>query len=252
MQKLYEKAAQALKTENKATADVLVLEIKKNLDVAKNKELRIAWRSEALHSAQEGLDDLQKDLATAKLENPDEGLKKKISQIESDVNTCENDIINLSFKELENKYQVWSKEVSDKIAAEENVELADLNKTYEAFSKLLVRGVELTQEGISYQKAKVPNSGSLMVKIESIIKQLNGAKVWVYNKAALGRISAIEKSAKSNPADKIARLSEIQEDLLLPYIQARFQETWKLAFESLPDETKKLEAIRQKVMGSKQ
>ena len=99
-----------------------------------------------------------------------------------------------------------------------------------------------------FSKSGVEGASELSAALDKELKLLQRQKNWLYNQQTLRLVREIESKKDWSAEDKIRPLAQVSEELLSPYVLRRHNELWEKVFESLPDEDKKVWAVKLRIL----
>ena len=222
--------------------------VRRLLTTAENSSVALSVRSRAAEHARSALDDVLLDQAMTPVERTAAIDPEELKQLQVKIDAVEKQCVTELFLQSKSKIDPWltattalAKE-SDNASADK---VPDLSKTITA---QLTQGYEHLQELTPYAKSGVEGAAEYSHQVEKQVKLLQRQKTWLYNQQALRLIREIEGKSDWSTEDKIRHLAEVSEELLSPYVLRRHNELWEKVFESLPDEDKKVWAVRLRVL----
>ena len=222
--------------------------VSKLLTAAENPKVALNVRSRAAEQARTAIDNAQLDQALALDQEASqihaEELQKHIARTDNAEKTCITEL----FRQSQSKVAEWQTATS---VLTKEIESAPSNKVPDVSKKItasLAHGFELLQELMPYSKSGVEGASDLSAAVEKKVKLLQRQKNWLYNQQTLRLIREIELKKDWSAENKIRHLAEVSEELLSPYVLRRHNELWDKVFESLPDEDKKVWAVRLRIL----
>ncbi len=222
--------------------------VSKLLTAAENPKVALNVRSRAAEQARTAIDNAQLDQALALDQEASqihaEELQKLIARTDNAEKTCITEL----FRQSQSKVAEWQTATS---VLTKEIESAPSNKVPDVSKQItlsLAHGFELLQELMPYSKSGVEGASDLSAAVEKKVKLLQRQKNWLYNQQTLRLIREIESKKDWSAENKIRHLAAVSEELLSPYVLRRHNELWDKVFESLPDEDKKVWAVRLRIL----
>lgn len=218
------------------------------LAVAEDSSVHLSVRSRAVEQARSALSDAQLSRAISineKVEVADiDEMRKLDHQIDKAEKQCITELY-LQSKPRIDKWLTATSAVATEIDNAPSKNVPDLSKK---IADLLTQGFEHLQELMPYSKSGVEGSPEFTHAVEKQVKLLQRQKTWLYNQQTLRLVREIESKKEWTAEDKLRHLAEVSEELLSPYVLRRHNELWDNVFESLPDEDKKVWAVRLRIL----
>lgn len=237
-----------LKSVSTTTPPTPLDSVRNLLTVAKNSTLPLSVRSRAVEQARSGFDDFQFDAAITHTEHMGRNQPDVLSQLLSQIDNAEKQCITELFLQSKPKIDKWlaaTQALTTEIDTAPADKVPDVSKQ---ITDLLSKGFECLQELMPYSKSEVEGASALFNAVEKQVKLLQRQKNWLYNQQVLRLIRDIESKKDWTSEDKIRHLAEVSEELLAPYVLRRHNELWDKVFENLPDEDKKIWAVRLRIL----
>lgn len=221
--------------------------VRQLLTVAEDVALPSGVRSRAVEQSRSLLDAFQLDDALTPTQQRGRDQKDVITllgQIENAEKQCVIELFTKSTPEI-TKWLSASQALLKDINTAPADKVPDISKQ---LAESLNKGFAYLQELMPYSKSDVPGASALSTSVEKQVKHLQRQKNWLYNQQVLRLIRDVESQNDWTAEDKIRHLAEVSEELLSPYVLRRHNDLWDKVFESLPDEDKKVSAVRLRIL----
>lgn len=218
------------------------------LAVAENSSVQLSVRSRAVEQARTALGDVQLNQALAMLEKAGQVGNDDLQKIDIQIDKAEKQCIQELYLQSKSKIDQWltaTSALTKEIDTAPSEKVPSVSKTVTA---LLNQGYDHLQELMPYSKSGVEGASDFYNATEKQVKLLQRQKNWLYNQQTLRLVREVESKKDWTPEDKIRHLAEVSEELLSSYVLRRHNELWDKVFESLPDEDKKVWAVRLRIL----
>jgi hypothetical protein len=222
------------------------------LSMAEAAVLPVPVRTKACEQARNALNDLSVSLSAPAPGSSQGDATKRISELEKRIDAAEQSCVVLLFQRAKAQSIKWLEDTKKLLDECQSVEEEKVPEASERLKRAIAEGFEDEQEIAPYSKAKVLGASDLVGQLEERVALLERMKTWVYNQQILRLIRYIETKNEWQPAEKLKHLAEVNEARLSPYVFRRFNEVWDKIFEKLPNEDEKLEAVKLRILRTKE
>jgi hypothetical protein len=222
--------------------------IRKLLVVAADSSVLLSVRSLAVEQARSALADAQLSQSLSGPDKADKSKLEELQKLDDQIDKSEKQCITELYLQSKSRSAKWLSDVSVVSLELQDTppeKVPDLSKR---ISDLLTQGFNHMQELTPFYKSDVEGSSEFFNNVEKQVKLLQRHKSWLYNQQTLRLVREIESKKEWTAEDKIRPLAKVSEELLSPYVLRRHNELWDKVFESLPDEEKKVWAVRLRIL----
>jgi len=218
------------------------------LAVADNSAVALPIRSRAVEQARSALSDAQLSQVLTGIGIGERVESNELEELDRRIATAESQCVKELYLQSKSRVDLWLTTSSSVMSEIEKTPSEKVPELSQKIADLLTQGFEHLQELMPYSKSGIEGSPEFTDAVEKQVKILQRQKTWLYNQQTLRLVREMESKKEWTAEDKIRHLAEVSEELLSPYVLRRHNELWDKVFESLPDEDKKVWAVRLRIL----
>jgi len=227
-------------------------EVLELLAVAEDTALAVPIRTDAAEQARNTLAGIVLSGALSRNEEPPSGDSAESEGLRQRIDAAEQACIAELFRNAKGSAVRWLTSSEKRLKESKSIDADGTPAVVARLSDSISTGFDLVQELAPYGKSGVAGAADFVKQVEKQITLLQRTKSWLYNQQVLRLIRDIESRKDLSTEAKIGFLAEVNEEHLSPYILRRHSELWEKLFEELPDEAKKAEAVRLRILHVKE